>query len=448
MATKVMPLASLTLAELEQLHDEKCAAIDAVKALAAEDVSDEDLAAAEAAAVELKEIAAVLEAKRAERAKHDRIAALAATKLPGQTGAEVPAYDKPIRIPANVRRVPNLQGFHGPNAQEDAYKAGLFWAALIGHEDSKRKARDIFGALSGSSTAAGGAVVPDIVENSIVWLREQYGVFRQNARRVPMSSDTLLVPRLTVSVTTAHIGAGSQITPNDPTFAQATVSAVKLASMTYVASELAEDALISIADLLAKDFAYAMAVQEDTDGFLGDGTGTYGSITGVASALGAGATYTAVTGINTVAELNLASFHGTMTKLLNVPGIRPKWYMHSEVYHTGAAPLMTAAGGNTVGSLEQGMAMQPMFLGYPVVFTQVLPTASAAASSLVAYFGDLSMAATMGEKRGIEVQASDQFRFDYDQIAIRATERFGITVHDAGGASSKGPIAGLKLAAT
>jgi HK97 family phage major capsid protein len=59
------------------------------------------------------------------------------------------------------------------------------------------------------------------------------------------------------------------------------------------------------------------------------------------------------------------------------------------------------------------------------------------------YFGDLSLAARMGERRGIRVKTSDDRYFEYDQIGIQATERVDVNVHDVGDATTAGPIVAL-----
>ncbi|MFN9899234.1 MAG: phage major capsid protein, partial [bacterium] len=45
--------------------------------------------------------------------------------------------------------------------------------------------------------SAGGFLVPDEFENEIVTLREQYGVFRRNARVMPLASDGKRIPTRT-----------------------------------------------------------------------------------------------------------------------------------------------------------------------------------------------------------------------------------------------------------
>ena len=71
-----------------------------------------------------------------------------------------------------------------------------------------------------------------------------------------------------------------------------------------------------------------------------------------------------------------------------------------------------------------------------------------------ALFGDLTLAASFGDRRQTTIQISEHATvgggsvFEQDELAVRGTERFDINVHDTGitGASGEsGPIVGLRL---
>jgi HK97 family phage major capsid protein len=80
-------------------------------------------------------------------------------------------------------------------------------------------------------------------------------------------------------------------------------------------------------------------------------------------------------------------------------------------------------------------------LGYPVVISQVLnSTLGADTSKPKVLFGDLRMAATMGTRNGVSLLTSEHAYFEYDQLAIRGTERFDINIHETGDASNAGAL--------
>src|SRR5205085_7921388 len=124
----------------------------------------------------------------------------------------------------------------------------------------------------------GGNVVPTELEESVIELRESYGVFRQNAKAIPMNSDTKDWPRRTSGVTAYFGGDSATMTESTKSWDSIKLTAKKLYCLTRWGSELNEDAFISIADDLANEIAYAFALKEDQSGFTGDGSQTYAGI--------------------------------------------------------------------------------------------------------------------------------------------------------------------------
>lgn len=348
------------------------------------------------------------------------------------------------KIPAVAKRHTKLTSFTGPNAERDAYASGQFLlASLGGSQKAKQWCGDngIQMVLSGDENSKGGYLVPDILENTLIDLKESFGTFRQYSMQWPMSAPSVRVPRRVSGFTTYFVGEGDDITLSDMTFDEVSLTAKKLAALTRITSELNEDSIISMADIIAREFAYALAVTEDSCGWLGDGTSTYGGILGVQNALAAGSIVTA-TGITTFATVTLGNFEEVVGKLPEFPGIRPAWYMNKTAFYATAGRLQNAAGGNSTIDLGSGPVMQ--FLGYPVRFVDTLPSA-AATTVQIAYFGDLSMTATMGTRRGIEIRSDASVGFVSDTIYVRVTERFDINVHERGTASAAGPLIALKL---
>lgn len=350
-----------------------------------------------------------------------------------------------IRIPAIARRSSPTKAFANTHEGElDAYSSGQFFLALFGHKKARQWCNDhgiaIKNAMTESDDYKGGVLVPPQFESAVINLKEQYGVFGQNVRRVPMVSDTLSIPRRLSGLTAYAVGEGIEITASDVTMNQVNLVARKWATLTRYSSELSEDAVIMIADFLADEMAYAHAVKEDACGFLGDASTTYHGIYGLDNALAAGSTATATS--TTIGALTLAECEAAMAKLPQYPGIQPKWFVNSAIFWNGLARLQAAAGGNTIATLASGPQLQ--FLGYPVVFTQTLSSAGTTGTTY-AFFGDLSMTATMGDRRGLSVVLDSSRYFELDQVAIRSTRRYDINVHETGTASVAGPMIKCKL---
>lgn len=349
-----------------------------------------------------------------------------------------------VTIPATAIRHGKLKSFRGPNADERAYAAGQFFLATVGRNERSRQWCQDHGiqvrAMSEGSDAAGGYLVPIEMEQTIVDLREEYGVFRQFASISPMTSDTKTVPRRASGLTAYYVGENSEITASDKEWNPVNLTAKKLAALVRYSSELAEDAVISIGDDLASEIAYAFANAEDQAGFNGDGTSTYGGIVGLKNALLAGSKFTAATGNTSFGTLDLEDFEGMIGKLPRYAGIQPRWYIHQAGWASSMLRLAAAAGGNTVREIEGGA--QPMFLGYPVTLVNVMNSTTTTQTSTtgLVYFGDLRMTSLMGTRRGVSIAADSSRYFEFDQLAIRGTQRYDIVNHGTGTASAAGPM--------
>jgi HK97 family phage major capsid protein len=444
-----------SLKVIREQIDEELAKVDAIVALAKDE--SRDFTPEEAAEVDriqgtddkpgvLQKLYA--DEKRAARVEANsaaRVRAIGSIPVAGQSSKGPESSELPrVKVPATAKRHGSVKHFKGPDAEANAYTAGRFLMAAINkHEPSKMWLKDHGIQMAGSSddNSKGGYLVPDVLENAMVDLKEEYGQFRQYARNWPMSSDVSLIPRRVSGFTTYFVGQNDTITASDAAMDQVRLEAKKLAAMTQFSSELNEDAIIAVADFYAREFAYALAVKEDQCGFLGDGTSTYGGIVGLDGALLAGSIATA-TAITTAAGLTIGNFEAVVAKLPRFPGIQPRWYMHNSIFHTTAGRLQFAAGGNAVMDIAGARPLQ--FMGYEVVLVNAMPS-TAATGVKVAYFGDLSMAATMGTRRGVTLRADESIYFAQDALALRVTERFDISIHERGTASVAGPIVALQM---
>ena len=444
------------LKKIREDIDDCLAKIDAIMAVAKEE--NRDITAEEAAEIDaiqgtddkpgrLQELyACEKRAARMEANASARVRTIGGHVLSEQSDASNQSTGEPkiTKVPATAKRHGRVKHFTGPDAEANAYTSGRFLMAAIGnHEPSKAWLADhgIRMQHSSDDNSKGGYLVPEVLENALIDLKEEFGMFRRYATNWPMSSDVSLVPRRVSGFTTYFVGQNETITASTTALDQIRLEAKKLAAMTQFSSELSEDAIISVADFYAREFAYALAVKEDSCGFLGDGTATYGGIVGLANALNAGSIVTA-TGVTAAANLLIATFEEAVGKLPEFPGIQPAWYINKALYHSTMGRLQMAAGGNTVSDLGSGPVTQ--FLGYPVRFIQTLPS-TAATTTKIAYFGDLAMAATMGTRRGVTLRADESVYFAQDALALRVTERFDINVHERGTASAAGPLLMIQM---
>ena len=379
-----------------------------------------------------------------------------------------PIGNKPVIIPVNARRwAGRLHSFVGADADVQAYKAGMFLAAtLCKNQRAAQFCKDHGIGISwenlhqeGVDTQGGYLVFPEF-EANVIRLVEEYGLVRRSMRISPMTSDVKNRPRRTGGLTAYFVGEGSQITESTGTWDNVKLVAKKLAAITVVTNELSSDAVISIADEIVREIALALATTEDLAGFIGDGTSTYGGITGIVQRLSDlngvddGGGLVLASG-NLFSEFTNGDFNTMIGRLPQYAGIRPEWYISKPAWAATMQRLNDAAGGNTMFDLA-GPQPRAMYKGYPVNWTTgstMLPVADAN-SQIVALFGDMRMAADFGDRAGMAIATSSEATvgstsmFDTDSFAIRGIERFDINVHDVGTATAAGPVIGLISAAS
>jgi len=346
-----------------------------------------------------------------------------------------------------------LKNFKDDSNGEGVKKAerfGRWLLAQTGHRKSlnwcERNGLEVKAHTEGVNSA-GGFLVPDEFETELITLREEFGVFRRNARNRPMSSDTLRVPRRSTGLTASFVGEATAGTESTQTFESILLVAKKVMVLTTISNELSEDAFVNLADDVAGEIAYALAKKEDEVGFNGTGLSSEGGIEGIVTKIEAGTTAVMyhdaeVADLGSITLDNIGAMMGLLPAYADTPNA--KFYMHKAVWHGGFEAALTSAGGTSAREIKDGYRGTPTLFGYPVEFTQVMRSARAA-DKIGALFGDLSLAASFGDRRATEVQISDSAlnAFEQDELAVRGTERFDINVHDVGDSSAAGPVVGL-----
>ena len=272
---------------------------------------------------------------------------------------------------------------------------------------------NIYAVQSSGVNAEGGYMVAPEFGDRLINLRDEYGVFRRYAFIDEMISDEKNTPRLTGHGQHYYVSEGQAITPSSIVINQVKLVTKKPAMLIIFSRELRDDSMIALGNLLADEIAWTMSYAEDLAGFTGDGTSTYGGIVGIIPRL------STLNGVDDGGGLVLGTGNAyselTLNDFAKMVGITPayakkqglaRWHCSSYFYASVMLRLMINAGGNTVRNLEMGATDGPEFLGYPVSFSEVLPTAEAN-SQICCLFGDLSKAATLGDREGITLEQSN-----------------------------------------
>lgn len=408
----------------------------------------------------IEEVRAAIKAKRAASAKQQRTPTEDPQASASRQGGEVVV----------ARTVGRLKSFRGERAHEAAYRFGMFllagpMARSVGdglRERAQTFCRDhgiaLSRAHSESDNESGGFLVPTEFENVMIDLREQFGVFRRFANVVPMATNEKQRPRRKGGLTAYPIGAkGSsrRIAASKKAWDLVELHARKWGVLAKYEDELSEDAVISMADDLASEIAYAFTVVEDECGFLGDGSSDYHGITGVIPKLkGLSGTVSNIAGLveasgNAWDEITRGDFLkvvGRLPQYADTPNAR--WFCSKTFWAEVMVRIILEAGGVTAAEVEG--ARVKSFMGYQVEIAQVLPKAEAN-SQIPCLLGDLAKGVMFGDRRGITIKLTDSNDTDFEEdlMTIKGTERFDINAHDVGNADASaakrepGPVVGL-----
>jgi HK97 family phage major capsid protein len=392
------------------------------------------------------------------------------TATPTQTAEELATNRGETRVEFPLVSRPRY--FKGATTQDAARKAYRFGQWLLAGPLGNAKAREYCKAngisleferaQQESINEKGGFLVPTEFGTDMIDLKEEFGVMRRVAEIVPMASDSRTDPRRTGGLTARFVGESVAGTVDDLAWEQVELNAKKLICMARISSELNEDSLINTADKNFGEISYAFSVKEDDSGFNGDGTSTYGGITGVRTKLKnlsgtianiAGLVVSTGTGYATSYNaIVLKDFHKVKGRLPAYALRRgPRWFMHQSFWSEVVEALVMAVGGVTAAEIAAGAA--PKLLGYPVEISQSFPSVSAV-SQVAALFGCMDLAVSLGDRRKTTLALSEHSRFANDELELKGTERFDINAHDVGNADATaanrvpGPIVGMITAAS
>lgn len=373
-----------------------------------------------------------------------------AEQAPSTTREPAPAQ----RITTDLRYNPqSLKAWsrHGNKAEEMAFRSGQWAKAVIGGDAAaERWCKDHnldLRVMNTGSGAAGGFLVPDEMETGIIDLRAQFGVARRIAQMFPMSTGTLSIPKWSTGNTAYFAGEQVATTESDGAFGQVQLVAKELSALTRISMSLAEDAVIDLAAFLAEQQAYAFAVKEDACLIDGDGTATYGGMTGLKALLetaNMAGIYTSASNSDTPAEIVASELANLMAVLPSYARNGARWLCSPAYEAAILGRIRAAAGGNTIQTLAGGIVEQN-FLGYPATVAEPCYTATATdmTGKALLFFGNFQQGVAFGERRGITVQVLRERYAEYRQIGVLGSERIDINCHGVGTTSAVGPIVAL-----
>ena len=299
-------------------------------------------------------------------------------------------------------------------------------------------------ALSSNDNNKGGVFIPETFASTVIRLVDEFSAIPQQANVIPMSSNTLYVPRRTGGNTAYFVSDNTETTVSDMATDNLMLSTKDCRVGTRVPNSLIEDSVVDLASLVAQEFALALSKKIDDAGFAGDGTSTHGGIRGIQwkfenETLTAGTHDSGAANLGAVDVDDLAQ---TIAKLPTYALAGAAWYCTPQMFYNVLAPLQLGVGGVTAAEIAAGAA--PRMMGFPVLFNNSMRT-TATDGQVIALFGNLKLATHYGIRQAIQVRASTERYIEADQTYFQALCRFDIVTSDVGTASVAGPVVALDL---
>jgi HK97 family phage major capsid protein len=366
---------------------------------------------------------------------------------------KVAATAKPVAVePAQaiaVRKSPRYDRYKVFGSSDDAEICGRWIRGYLLNrtEDRAWYERNVeTRALSSDDNSKGGVLIPETFATTVIRLVDEFSAIPQQANVIPMSSNTLYVPRRVSGNTAYFVSDNTETTASDMATDNVLLSTKDCRVATRVPNSLIEDSVVDLASLVAQEFALALSRKIDDAGFAGDGTSTHGGIRGIQWLFEN--TSPTLAGVNDSGEaalsaLTIDDFAETIGKLPSFARPTAGWYVTPQVWSTSMLSLGLSAGGVSAAELAGGMA-EARFMGYPVRFNNSMRTAGSS-NGVVALFGDMRLSTHYGIRQAIQVRASTDRYIEFDQTYFQAMCRFDVVTSDIGTASAAGPVVALTL---
>ena len=204
--------------------------------------------------------------------------------------------------------------------------------------------------------------------------------------------------------------------------------------------ELIADSVIDMISLVVSEMAKSLALKQDEDGFLGDGTVDAGGIIGLIPFFEANPTDTIINPIvndGTWASIQAADFdamQGTLSESAWKAG-DVKFYCSNSFYYK-VINKAKREGGSGIVEVENGFVKK--YNGIDVVTTSVLPNvedpANPSSGDDYCLLGSLKTVAAFADRMGRTVRQTTEGKYTLSNQTLVVSElRWGFTVHDATG---------------
>lgn len=284
----------------------------------------------------------------------------------------------------------------------------------------------------------GGYLLPTELMAEVLRIAEkQYGLCRREFRYLPFTGpgNERTIPTLASSVTTYWVNEAAAKTSSNTVFGLVTQTLKKLAVQVPLTEELLEDSAVNLTQLIAELIAEAMSKEEDIQFLYGTGApwtgilnnGSVGSV-----ALGTGL------GVSSVSFEKLVDMQDALPSGALVGA---KYYMNRQILSylkKARADAVSASDGKGLFLFPPTSQAIADILGFPIELSDAMPGKTlTGANKPFVIFGNLKMAAILGDKQQMRARLLDQATItdgdgttvinlaQQDMVALSVTERVG-----------------------
>ena len=296
-------------------------------------------------------------------------------------------------------------------------------------------------------------MIPTILSDEIIKFIDEHGVFRRNARLIPMKSGEQNQPRRLKGLKMKPMAQLAATTQSNREWDKVQLLAKKFGVDNRYSTEFSEDSIIEIGSDTVYEHGLAFAEGIDDCGFNGDGDadGDYQGILGLIPAMltlssgnvRKGVYYAAADAVEDFDEDDFLFAMARLPKFAWTPNLR--WYCSPAVYAASMQRLKFKKQGNTGNDVSNGFA-QP-FGGIPVELVNVMDnTLGSDPGKVKVILGDLRLGSILGMRRDLTYKTSDQLLMASDEVLSITTARFDIKNHGLGDHEKAGPIVVISTA--
>ena len=270
-------------------------------------------------------------------------------------------------------------------------------------------------AISGSTDAIGGYLVPNAFETSILSAFDSYDEIIKDAEVITFNRPgrVLDLNELTSKVTVyrASQDAYAGLTASTPTFSEPQIGLDNYIGSTTIYGDFLEDTEADIMSNLSQQFGERMAYE--LQAVLISGTVTASGVTskGIFVKTNGATTVSQATTASGYTAVSASDIEKLFFNAISIAGFQKsnkngKFYMHPLVLQAIRTNIRNSSSNNDYLSVFDGA--EPTIMGRPIVMTNQAPIPTTTVSNPYVVFGDLKTHLKIARKRGITMQLNTQ----------------------------------------